>query len=342
MNKGKIVTTIGAILLTTGVIGGVYSGVTAFPTVINNIVNSNNDLNKEEVLYKGQVNLTKLNINAKRSNVIIRKYDGQNVIVERSGDKTVSTITAKENGNELNINEEAINQNFGSNINDMVKNFVNEMYSGQRSDITVYVPDNIKINVNTDNGSLNVYDSNINNLNFNTSIGSIALNENSHINNLNIKSEDFIQLQVRELYRVSNLNVECYSINIYEQDTVSDKSSMPENVNIVENGDCDEATLVDIDSNLPIAKNLEITSNSNVGLNLPILDYKFNFDVKALNSISFDLNSKVKYMGTSVDKYLKDSYKLDKNNFNGVINENPKDNTSDYFVSIKGKSVIFE
>ena len=107
MNKGKIVTTIGAILLTTGVIGGVYSGVTAFPTVINNIVNSNNDLNKEEVLYKGQVNLTKLNINAKRSNVIIRKYDGQNVIVERSGDKTVSTITAKENGNELNINEEA-------------------------------------------------------------------------------------------------------------------------------------------------------------------------------------------------------------------------------------------
>ena len=342
MNKGKIVTTIGAILLTTGVIGGVYSGVTAFPTVINNIVNSNNDLNKEEVLYKGQVNLTKLNINAKRSNVIIRKYDGQNVIVERSGDKTVSTITAKENGNELNINEEAINQNFGSNINDMVKNFVNEMYSGQRSDITVYVPDNIKINVNTDNGSLNVYDSNINTLNFNTSIGSIALNENSHINNLNIKSEDFIQLQVRELYRVSNLNVECYSINIYEQDTVSDKSSMPENVNIVENGDCDEATLVDIDSNLPIAKNLEITSNSNVGLNLPILDYKFNFDVKALNSISFDLNSKVKYMGTSVDKYLKDSYKLDKNNFNGVINENPKDNTSDYFVSIKGKSVIFE
>lgn len=342
MNKGKIVTTIGAILLTTGVIGGVYSGVTAFPTVINNIVNSNNDLNKEEVLYKGQVNLTKLNINAKRSNVIIRKYDGQNVIVERSGDKTVSTITAKENGNELNINEEAINQNFGSNINDMVKNFVNEMYSGQRSDITVYVPDNIKINVNTDNGSLNVYDSNINNLNFNTSIGSIALNENSHINNLNIKSEDFIQLQVRELYRVSNLNVECYSINIYEQDTVSDKSSIPENVNIVANGDCDEATLVDIDSNLPIAKNLEITSNSNVGLNLPILDYKFNFDVKALNSISFDLNSKVKYMGTSVDKYLKDSYKLDKNNFNGLINENPKDNTSDYFVSIKGKSVIFE
>ena len=130
MNKVKVVTTIGAILLTTGVIGGVFSGVRSFPTVINNLINSQNNLNKEDVLYEGQINLTKLNINAKSSNITIRKYDGQNVIVERGGDKTVSTITAKENGNELNINEEAINQNFGSNINDMVKNFVNEMYSG--------------------------------------------------------------------------------------------------------------------------------------------------------------------------------------------------------------------
>ena len=68
MNKGKIVTIIGATLLTVGVIGGVCSGIVAMPTVINNIVNSNNDLNKEEVLYKGQVNLTKLNINAKNNN----------------------------------------------------------------------------------------------------------------------------------------------------------------------------------------------------------------------------------------------------------------------------------
>ena len=56
MNKGKIVTTIGAILLTTGVIGGVYSGVIAFPTVVNNMQNAESNLNKEEVLYKGQVN----------------------------------------------------------------------------------------------------------------------------------------------------------------------------------------------------------------------------------------------------------------------------------------------
>ena len=84
MNKGKVVTTIGAILLTTGVIGGAYSGVIAFPTVVNNMQNAESSLNKEEVLYKGQVNLTKLNINAKNSNITIRKYDGQNVIVNET------------------------------------------------------------------------------------------------------------------------------------------------------------------------------------------------------------------------------------------------------------------
>ena len=187
MNKGKVVTTIGAILLTTGVIGGAYSGVIAFPTVVNNMQNAESNLNKEEVLYKGQVNLTKLNINAKNSNITIKKYDGQNVIVERGGDKTISTITAKENGNELNITEEAINPHFGKNIDDMVKNFINHMYLSHHSEITVYIPNNVDINVKTYHGRLNVYDSNINNLNFNTSSGRLELNENCHINNLNIK-----------------------------------------------------------------------------------------------------------------------------------------------------------
>ena len=327
MNKGKVVTTIGAILLTTGVIGGAYSGVIAFPKVMSNMQNAESNLNKEEVLYKGQVNLTKLNINAKNSNITIRKYDGQNVIVERGGDKTRSTIMVNENGNELNITEEAIiNPHFGKNIDDMVKNFINHMYLSHHSEITVYIPNNIEVNVKTYHGRLNVYDSNINNLNFNTSSGSIGLNENCHINNLDIKSDDCIRLEVRELYRLNNLNVECYSFGTYKQDVVSDKSSMPENINIVANGDFDNA-VVDIDSNLPIAKNLEITSNGNVELNLPILDYKFNFDIKALDGISFDSNSEDKF---------------DKNNFNGVINENPKDNTSEYFVTIKSKSVIFE
>ena len=86
MNKGKIVTSIGAVLLTTGIIGGIWSGVVAMPKIINNVQNVENNLNKEDILYKGQIDLTKLNINSKTSNVIIKKYDGQDIIDEYIND----------------------------------------------------------------------------------------------------------------------------------------------------------------------------------------------------------------------------------------------------------------
>ena len=56
----------------------------------------------------------------------------------------------------------------------MVRYFVDELYTSYTSNITVYVPDNVDINVNTNNGGLNVSDVNVNNLNFNTSNGSIS------------------------------------------------------------------------------------------------------------------------------------------------------------------------
>ena len=61
---------------------------------------------------------------------------------------------------------------------------------------------------------------------------------------------------------------------------------------------------VNINTNLPIAKNLDITSEENVDLKLPISDYKFNFDIKTSNSISFDENSVSKYLGTSLENYI--------------------------------------
>ncbi|MBP3930849.1 MAG: hypothetical protein J6D47_14975 [Peptostreptococcaceae bacterium] len=47
-------------------------------------------------------------------------------------------------------------------------------------------------------------------------------------------------------------------------------------------------------------------------------------------------------MGTYVDKYLDGSYRFDKNEFKGLINENPKDNSSEYFVNIRSANVSFK
>lgn len=343
MNKNRIVTGIGVVLLTTGIVGSIWSGIEVMPKLINDAQAVQENLNQHEILYKGQIDLTKLNINSNISNVIIKKYDGKDIIVERSGNKNVSTITTKEGAKELTINEELNNNNnLGKSIDDIVKYFVDELYTSYTSDITVYVPDNVDINVNTNNGGLTINDINVNSLNFNTSNGNIALNENSTIKSLNIKSNSGVSLKVSEVYCIENLSIESNYVNIYEVTFVKDESKIPESVKIAAPdiyGSC-----VDIDTNVPIAKKLEITSNETVNLNLPILDYKFNFDIKTSNSISFDDYSANKYLGTSLEKYFNfndNEYTFSERSFKGLINEELINNPTEYFVNIRSSNVNF-
>lgn len=346
MKKGKIVTGIGAVLLTIGIIGSVLSGVVSIPKIINNIQNIENNLNKEEILYNKQVNLTKLNINSKTSKVIIQKYDGQNIVVKRSGNKNLTTITTKENASELTINEELNNNRLGKSIDDIVRYFVDRLYKSNDSNIIMYVPNNIDINVNTNNNRLIVNDVNINNLNFNTSHGEISLNENSNINNLNIKSYGSISLKLREVYCTDNLSINSKHVNIHEDTIINDETKIPERVKILISNNYKEYgdDSVVINTNLPIAKNLDINSNETVELNLPILDYKFNFDIKTSNSIYFDKNSKNKYVDTSLNKYFRfddDKYILNQSNFEGLINEKLINNPLEYFINIRSENVKF-
>lgn len=348
MNKKRIVTCIGVVLLTTGIIGSICSGIVAIPKVINNVKIEQNNFNKEEVLYKGDLNLNKLNIDVKSSDVTITKYDGKEVLVKGSVNKGLSTITTKEDNNELTINEEIkYNNNLSKGIDDIVRYFVDKLYTSQNSKITVYVPDNIDINVNTNNSILYINGINANSLNFNTSYGSISLNENSNINNLNIKSDDNISLKVREVYCADNLSIEANNVNIYEYRFLNDESEIPDSVKIIINNKYNDSfnDSIDINTNLPIAKNLDITSNEGVDLNLPILDYKFNFDIKTSNNIYIDNDSINKYLGSYLEpnlKYRDDEYILNQSSFEGVINEKLINNSNEYFVNIRSSNLEFK
>ena len=347
MNKKRIVTGIGVVLLTTGVIGGIWSGIGAMPKIISNSQIAQEKLNEEEVLYKGEINLSKLNINLIKSHVAIKKYDGKDVIVKWSGNKNLSTITTKEGNKELTINEEFKNNRLGKSIDDIVRYFVDELYAPQTSEITVYVPDNIDINVNTNSGRLDINDINANSLKFNTLHGSISLNENSNIKNLNIKSNGSISLKTREVYCSDNLSIESSYVEIYEEALLNGESKIPQNVKILINNKYSDSfnDSVDINTNLPIAKNLDITSNEGVDLNLPIADYKFNFDIKTLKNIYFDNESINKYLGTSLEKNLKyrdDEYILNQSSFEGLINEKLINNANEYFVNIRSSNVEFK
>ena len=171
MNKNRIITSIGVVLLTTGIIGSILSGINTIPKIINNVQMAHEKFNEEEILYKSEMNLAKLDINLKTSNVTIKKYDGKNVIVQRNGNKGLSTITTKESNDKLTINEEfSNNKNLIKSIDDIVRYFVNEIFTSSYSDITVYIPENIDVNVNTDNTKVYIDDMKLNNVDFKTSI----------------------------------------------------------------------------------------------------------------------------------------------------------------------------
>lgn len=352
MNKKHIVTSIGVVLLTTGIIGGIWSGIDAMPKVINNIQVAEEKYNEEEVLYKSEINLSKLNINSKVSNVIIKKYDGKEVVVKRKGNKNISTITTKESNSELTINEDFKNNTkLAKNIDDIVRYFVNEIYTSQYSEMTVYIPENIDLRINTNNGGLYINDDlKLNNVDFNTSYGHISLSENTNTKSLNIKSDSGISLQLSELYCSENVNLKSDSIGIYDDISVKDKSKIPENVKILINSDYYDHEALTINTNAPIAKNLEISSNSTVSLELPLLDYKFDFDIKTSRGIGFNDDNYEKYMGTALEQYFKygrnqDEYDDDEEykqkELVGVINDNLKDNSIVYNVNIKSSIVRF-
>ena len=179
-------------------------------------------------------------------------------------------------------------------------------------------------------------------INFNTQYGNISLSENSNIKTLNIKSNSDISLKVREVYCIDNLSIESNYVNIYEGTFVEDESKIPESIKILAQGSYDNS--VNINTNLPIAKNLDITSEENVDLKLPISDYKFNFDIKTSNSISFDENSVSKYLGTSLENYINSNdteHILNEKSFKGLINEELINNPTEYFVNIRSANVKF-
>jgi hypothetical protein len=79
---------------------------------------------------------------------------------------------------------------------------------------------------------------------------------------------------------------------------------------------------------MPLAKNLKINSDDIVELELPISDYKFNFDINTSNGINV-------YNDSIYDKIS------NKKNFVGFINEN-LDNDEEYIIKIKSDEIILK
>lgn len=340
--KHVAISIIGASLLTIGIVGGIWSGINTMPKVINDIQVEVNQQSQEEVIYNSTQNIDKLNINLTQSHVVIKKHDKPNVIIERSGNKEISTITAENNNNELIINEEGKTVTRETkNIDDIVRYFISQMYSSYNSQVTIYLPKKVDVDIKTDYNSVLINDDVVlNTLNYETSSGNISIDSNTNFENLNIKSNNNLSLGVDEISGIKNVNIISNYVNIHEGTSLVSEENIPENVTIKMSNN-DNRDII-IESSIPVAKNLVIDSNNRVFINLPIVDYKFNFDIEASRYIEFEADDDEKYYNTSVEKYFVDDNERLLKEFKGLINKDLSQTQNEYFVKIRSSHIIFE
>ena len=134
------------------------------PTIYDNLIDTNGHVSKDLlVIYQ---NLSK------QDNYPILQYIGQEML-QFINNQPNNIVYQDYNSDKLSSNASIIYKK--------VHKLLNELYTSHNSDITVYIPENIDINVNTNNGGLYINGVNANNLNFNTQYGNISLSENSNI-----------------------------------------------------------------------------------------------------------------------------------------------------------------
>lgn len=317
------------VLIIVGLIGSVWSGFLSMPYFINKLQDYEEQINKEEVIYEENINITNLNISTKHANVKILKNDSSKVVIKTNGLYKNSEIKVNQKDKDLIIEEDVKNQKREKikNIEDLINIGLENTFSSYRNIILVYVPNDININVITDSGYLDVEDNVfLETLTFKTYVGEISLpNEIKNLKLLDLTSNSRLSLKLSELLGIDEVNINSNEVYISSKESTSYDTGkyIPKKITI--NGDNLENGIIDIESNIPISKSLRIDSyKSEVFLNLPLDKYNFNFDVCTYEGIEFndylinfsnnmDGYEEVKELKTILNPNLEDEYKININ-----------------------------
>ncbi|WP_042272962.1 hypothetical protein [[Clostridium] dakarense] len=283
------------ILVIIGGIGTVYSGIKSIPYFTNKAYEIQKEMDKDEIIYNEQIDVNKLNINTINAHIIIKKHDENSVKITKRG---ISNYAIQNNNKELVITEKELDRkpNYDFKINnfdDLIELAKSNIYQ-HNQDITIYIPNNVDLNVSTRYGSLNVIDNILlNDVYFKTIYGPISLpNEVKNLKTLDIVSKEHIQLSMGELLGIENVNITSDSITMYSNDNDifidNIEKYIPNNVNL----NIQSYGQAHITTEIPVANNLNINGHdSQVELNIPINKYKFNVDMKASENIDLENSS---------------------------------------------------
>lgn len=337
----KKITVFSIILVIIGTIGTICSGIASIPYFIKTSSDIERELNKEYIIYNKEIDINKLNINTKDTNIVIRKHNKNNVIVSKKRNKDNLRYNIENKDNALSISENESKDNYKDirSLNDFANYVLNEFYSQNTNNIVIYIPNDVDINTYTQSGVLDIQDDIfLNDVIFKTLSGNISLPKQvKNLKKLDIKSKNYIQLSISELLGIKDIYISSNSVNVYSDDNdifIDNKENyIPNNVNI--NQDSNDYGNIDIYTEIPIANNLNINAyKSNVSIDLPIDIYKINFNIKSLQRINIDdLMQENKINENDHLKYQ------DIRELNGNLNKNLDELKKEYKVNIKSEYV---
>lgn len=313
------------VLIIVGLIGAIWSGFFSMPYFINKLQEFDKQVNEESTIYEKNVEIDKLNINTNYVNVKIMKSNSDKIIVKTKGLYENMDIQVKNNNKILSVEEIDNNKSMEKikSIDDFTSKVIENTFSNHTNMIMVYVPKDVNLNVTTKSGALIVEnDIFLDEFFFDTSSGYLSLpSEVKNLDKLSISSQNYVSLQLGEILGIKEVNIYCNDVNI-ESDkyNLDDIEKYLPNKFIIKSNNLDNGT-VNIESNLPVSKNLTIDGyKSQVNLNLPLDRYKFKIDIKAYERIGLneflqnDSNNEEDYnlkeFKNTINKDLKNEYKV--------------------------------
>lgn len=322
------------VLIIVGLIGTVWSGFFSMPYFINKLQDFDEQVNVENTIYEKSIDVDELNINTNYVNTKIVKSNTDKVVVKSKGLYENMDIQVKDNDKTLSVKEadKNLSMNKIKSIDDFTSRFLENAFSNHTNMIIIYIPKDVNLKVTTKSGALIIEnDIFLNEFSFDTSSGSLSLpSEVKNLNKLSISSQDYVSLQLGEILGIKEVDIYCGNVYIesdkYNLEDI--EKYLPNKVTIKSNNL--DNNNINIESNLPISKNLSIYGyKSEVNLNLPLDRYKFKFNVKAYENI--DLNE-------FLQGDLENEKGYDLRVFKKTIN---KDLENEYKVNIQATNVYF-
>lgn len=321
------------VLIIVGLIGSIWSGFFSMPYFINKLQDFDEKVNEENTIYEKNIDLDELNIDTKYVNTKIIKSSSNKVIVKAKGIYENMDIQVKDNNKILYVKE--VDKNLSmkkiKSIDDFTSKLLENTFSNHTNMIVIYVPNDVNLKVTSESGALIVEnDIFLDEFSFDTANGSLSLpSEVKNLQKLNISSQNYVSIQLGEILGIKEVNIYCGDVYIdsdkYNLEDI--EKYLPNKVTIKSNNL--ENNTVNIDSNLPISRNLNIDGyKSEVNLNLPLDRYKFKFNINAYENI--DLNEFLQSNFNNEEYNLKE--------FQKTIN---KDLKNEYKVNIQAANVYF-